>query len=250
LIKQKSKQNNKTTKQQSNNMKKQIISILAAGGLAVSAFAQGSINTSAYLSNDPGVTTQGVNATLTTLAEASPLWFTGQLSLAIYEVGTMSGATYSLATINSYLNVSGGASIALGDLTADGYVEASTTTYTGSTVGSVTGNMSEGYFPTAFSPGNIGLTGVPTATSAYLALVGTVLNGADVGYSGVIAFANSTGGNPNQTPTAGTPATLTGWNTLNENLVLSPVVASPEPATMALVGLGSLSLMLFRRKIS
>jgi hypothetical protein len=248
LIKQKSKQNNKTTKQQSNNMKKQIITILAAGGLSMSAFAQGSINTGALLGNDPGVTTQGVNATSTLLAEASPLWYAGQMSLAIYEVGTMTGATYSLATINSYLNVSGGASIALGDLTADGYVEASTTTLTGSTVGSVTGNFTGGYFPTAFAPSNIGLTGVPTQTGVYLALVGTALNGPDVGYSGVIAFANNTGGNPDATPTPGTPTTLTGWNTLNENLVLSQNV--PEPVTMALFGLGGLSLMLFRRKIS
>jgi hypothetical protein len=226
-------------------MKKQIITILAAGGLAVSAFAQGSINEDAFLPpNYPGITTQGVNATSTLLAPASPLWFTGQMSLAIYYVSTMTGATYSLATINSYLNQTGGAATALADLTADGYVEASTTTITGNTVGSVTGPVATG---TIGFTGNIGLTGVPTGASAYLALVGTAVGGADAGYSGVIAFANSTGGNPQTTP-AGTAASLTGWGNADENLVLSGAV--PEPATMALFGLGSLSLMLFRRKIS
>jgi hypothetical protein len=221
-------------------MKKQIFTILAAGSLSLSAFAQGSVSINDYLPpNYPGVTTFGTNATSTSLANT---WFTGTLSLSIYYAA--SATTNQLNAINAYLNVSGGYAYALALLGTDGFVKASTTNPTNSTVGSVSGTVTSGQF--AFSQSTVGLTGVPTSTSAYLVLVATVVGGAYDGYSGIIAFANNTGGSP-LGGTPGTPALLTGWGTLNENLVLSQV---PEPATLALLGFGGLSLLLFRRKNS
>jgi hypothetical protein len=221
-------------------MKKQIFTILAAGSLSLSAFAQGSVSINDYLPPYyPGVTTQGANAINT---QTATTWFTGTLSLSIYYAA--SATTNQLNAINAYLNQTNGYAYALALLGTDGFVKASTTTLTNGIVGSVSGTVTGGQF--AFSPSAIGLTGVPSSTSAYLALVATVVGGTYNGYSGIIAFANSTGGSP-LGGAPGTPALLTGWGTLNENLVLSQV---PEPATLALLGFGGLSLLLFRRKNS
>jgi len=231
-------------------MKKQIITILAVSGLAVSAFAQGSINIDGSPSPAAYVTIQGVNATVPADILALSQTFNGNVSVAIYYAasGTISGA--QLTAINSYLNISGGAASAIALLGSDGFVEASTTTSTSGIVGTVTGAVVTGTFNFTGGTATIGLTGVPSSTSAYLALVLTATTagtyGGAIGWEGVIAFANGTGGNLGATP-AGTAANLTGWGPTGENLVLSPV---PEPATMALMGLGGLSLMLFRRKVS
>jgi hypothetical protein len=216
-------------------MKKQIIAILAASGMAVSAFAQGSINIDAGLASGVGVTTYGANAANPNTATT---WFDGNISLALYYASAVTAA--QLNAINALINTTGGTALSL--LTADGFVQASTTTPTGSTVGTVTGAVSGGTI--SFSTATIGLTGVPTSTSGYLALVGTAVGGTYAGWSGVLAFANSTGGNPTAVP-PGTAASLIGWNTLSQNLVLSSV---PEPTTLALAALGGASLLLFRRK--
>ena len=126
-------------------MKITIITTLAAGGLSVSAFAQGNLVINTVLNNDPGVTTEGLNAASTTEATT---WFTGTVSL---EVFALAGATDAqLNAINSYLNTVGGDIAAFAFLQSDGFVEVSTTTVTGSTVGAVAGAVSDGYF--AFNP--------------------------------------------------------------------------------------------------
>jgi PEP-CTERM motif len=216
------------------NVKKFIITTVAVSALSLSALAQGSLNVNATVANDPGITLQGVNATSTTLATT---YFSGTMSLQVW---FLAGTTVP-ANIDALNGINGTAAAAL--LGPDGFTEVSTTTFGGSTVGSVNGTISGGSF--AFG-GNIGLgSAVPTATQGVLALVGTAVGGANAGWIGVIDFVNSTGGNPTTVP-AGTPATLTGWGALNQNLVLTSPV--PEPSTMALAGLGGVAALLFRRR--
>jgi hypothetical protein len=124
------------------------------------------------------------------------------------------------------------------------WVQVSTVFPTSTTLGADSGTVANGNLN--LTNGTIGLTGgVPTATTIDMALVATATIGG-VGYEGIIAFANNSGGNPIATP-PGVPAVLTGWGNLNENLVLSPI---PEPSTLALAGLGGLTLLLFRRRQS
>lgn len=214
---------------------------LVAGAVSAGAFAQGSLNVDGGLSNNPGFTTQGANATSTANATT---YFTGTVSLEVFALA--SATQTQLNTINSFLNTTGGGAAALAAATGDGFVEVSTTTPTSGVVGAVTGSINGGSF--AFAPATVGLSSaVATSTTESLLLFATIVGGADNGWSGAIAFNNSTGGNPTTTP-PGTTASLLGWNTLNENLVLSAPGAVPEPTTMALAGLGSLSLFLLRRK--
>jgi len=222
-------------------MKKTLITSLAASALSLSAFAQGSLNMNGTVANDPGVTTQGANAGST--ANAST-YFTGTISLEVFALA--SATQGELNAINAFINTANGGANALALAQSDGFVEASTTTLNGSTVGSVSGNVSGGTIQ--FSPAAVGLTGVTTSSTESLFLYAVAVGGVNAGWAGGIAFNNNVGGDPNATPIAGTAAALTGWGALNQNLVLSSAAAVPEPTTMALAGLGSLSLFLLRRK--
>jgi hypothetical protein len=225
------------------DMKKTIITTLAAGAVSLSSFGQGSLALDAAVNNNPGVAIQGANANSPANASLSS-YFTGTVSLEVFALASATQA--QLNAINAFINTANGGNAALALAQSDGFVEVSTTTAGGSTVGSVSGSVVGGSF--AFSPSTIGLiggaNGVTTSATEALLLYAVAVGGQYAGDSGVVAFNNNTGGSLVAVP-AGTPASLNGWGVLNQNLVLSPV---PEPTTMALAGLGSLSLFLFRRK--
>ena len=221
---------------------KKILTALVMGFVCSGANGQGSIDINSGLTNDPGISTQGEYATSTANATT---WFTGTISLEVFAVASASES--QLTAINSYLNEMGGIYSALDLLQRDGFIEVSTTTLTGSIVGSVTGSISDGSF--IFNPSLIGLSSaVTTDSTESLALYATAVGGTYAGWSGIIAFNNNVGGNQTVFP-PGTAAAaeLSGWGALNENLVLS-LQAVPEPTSLALAGLGILSLFLFRRK--
>jgi hypothetical protein len=222
-------------------MKKNLLTVLVIGSVCCGAKGQGSINIDAGLANNPGITTQGANATSTVNATT---WFTGTISLEVFALASASQS--QLNAINSYLSEAYGIYSVLDLLRQDGFIEVSTTTPTGSTVGAVTGSITDGSFE--FNPAIIGLSSaVTTESTESLALYATAVGGPYDGWSGIIAFYNNVGGNYTIAPLGGPPANLSGWGSLNENLVLSPQ-AVPEPTAIVLAGLGSLSLFLFRRK--
>jgi hypothetical protein len=95
----------------------------------------------------------------------------------------------------------------------------------------------------------VGWTGTATSWAAEAAAPGGTL----LGYSGESFNGSPLGalswdqptGNPNATPTPGLPGALTTGASGYEGLVLEPV---PEPATIALGGLGAAALLFFRRR--
>ena len=188
------------------------------------------------LPSGAGVTTYGP---LATDVNNATTWFTGNASYQVWYAapGTVSQA--QLNAINAYNNTEGSV-IAFGLLSADGFTEVAS----GDGGSSFLGPGS--YVANTDASGTVVLPGVPPNTSAYLAIVitDTTIGDGMTGWEGVLAFANNTGGNPDTYPPQ-IPAFLTGWDNLDVNLVLSPI---PEPSTLALAGLGGLSLLLFRRQ--
>jgi hypothetical protein len=225
-------------------MKKLIVTTLATAVVALGALAQGSLTGI----NNVGmqITTQGLNAINPVTATT---WYTGNLTLEVFFAATASDTQTQINAINALDGLPGGGAAALALMTspADGFTEVSSSTLTGLTIGSVSGTVNSGQLG-GFS--SVGLPGAPTSASGWLAFY-VIGSGAFSGYSGVAAFAGQAGGNPIASPpgaqyNVGTDVALQNLGNA-QNLVLTQV---PEPATLALVGLGSLSLMLFRRKNS
>jgi hypothetical protein len=217
-------------------MKKIVLTTLAVGCLAFSAFAQGSLVLSTgTLLNGVNVTTYDLAGPATSVDTATT-WFTGTASYQLWYKASVPQA--QLDAINAYNNVANGSISAMALLASDGFTLAVS--------GAGTGN--DGTYAADGSGGTVNLPSpIPPLTAAYLALVLTDTTSPSdgmTGWRGVLAFANNTGGNYTTTP-AGLPGNLTGWDALTVNLVMSPV---PEPGTMALAGLGGLSLLLFRRR--
>lgn len=219
-------------------MKKSILTAIATTCLATGAFAQGSLTGMEGLFHNDGVTTPGANDTNPNLA-ASGLYFTGTVSLELlYSSTATAGAITALNALDGTAN---GGAAALSLATSDGFTEVNTTTQNGTTVGPLTFNVSGGDF-TGTDPNIVGLVNVPTGGSGDMALY--LVDGSS---SGLLAWDQSSfGGNPNATPTPGTPASVQ-QDPAGDNLVLEPT-ASPEPTTLAFAGLGGLSLLLFRRR--
>jgi hypothetical protein len=209
--------------QQNKNMKKIILTCVATVGIAAGAFAQGSI----LVDNS---TTEG-NFTAGASSSAATLFY-GNYTLQVWY---LNGALPS--------NLSGTSSLTdYNNLTADGFTLAQTYVNQAITQGNA-GSFSLGPLDIAgASP-----TSITVAVAAWANGIGgttttPVATFAGSAYGGVLAFVNPTA-NYTASP-APTPANFTGWDP-SVNLAMTPV---PEPTTMALAGLGGLSLFLARRK--
>jgi hypothetical protein len=215
-------------------MKKIIITILGIVGLALGTFAQGSLTGIDDIATQ--VTTAGSNAQYLGLADT---YYTGNVTLEIFYASATSVSQNQINLINAD---NGTDQSAYDTMIADGFVLASGSSPNSTTTGAINGYIDQGEFD--FPTTDASLPGAPTGATALQAWLAFYLVDPD-GDSGIFAFANATGG----TPTSDNPAEITGLDSVGANqglnLVLRPV---PEPGTMALAGLGGLSLFLFRRK--
>ena len=201
-------------------MRKTIVTIIAASGLALGTFAQGTIgldnqNAGGYVEDNSGGNYSGP---LTV-----EVWVLPNAALD----GTIS---HDLASANAaYAAVTGASTFGAAD----------------ASVTDTTVSGSDG----VFNLGTVALSHVPVGTSAELAFL--IYNGTAWGQlgklQGIVVFNNPTGGSG--TP-ASLPAELTGWDAaplLDANLQLA-LVPVPEPATFALAGLGCAAMLIFRRR--
>ena len=205
-------------------MKKLVLAGILSVGLAVGAFAQGTINLANNTLSTVGVTLNGAGN-----------WYDGgpfALQVWLLNGNSLPGDINGMLPMTAYAN-----------LASDGFVQQ---------LGTFTMNMDAASAGT-FSFGVQTLPDVTAhATEAVLALVGW-----DGGYAdwasaaaagangGVVAFVNPVG-DPNATPVPGLPADLTGWDSSALDLNMTPLV--PEPTTIALGGLGLLAMLGLRRR--
>jgi len=224
-------------------MKKIILTITAVVGASLSGFSQGQV--AIENANAAGNVVIDINGSQST--STSSYTEAASFDVAAYSLDATTTAGLTGLSASGNLNPL--------DLISDGFTQdliaGSLTPLTGSA----------GQFgstgPTAVIPGVVNANGVLAIvawTGNYATLAAALAsNGAsDIG---ILAFVNPIGGAA-PSPTATDDAT--GWNALanspaaaanggTDDLILSPVVV-PEPGTMALAGLGSLSLFLLRRK--
>jgi hypothetical protein len=223
-------------------MKKILLTVAAVAGMSVVAYSQGTV----AFQNESEI--DG----LVDLQTGSTLSYASSFTIALY-YGDVSGAatTGSLgANQYGYLTTSQFAS----DITSDGLTLATTATADGAS--------NPGFFTAAGVGGGVTLNVAGSVnddivlaawTGGYATLALAEASGTSE--IGIIGFVNALGAG-GQSPSV---PYLTGWNGLTAtpavttfeggpgypDLVMSPV---PEPGTMALAGLGSLSLFLLRRK--
>jgi hypothetical protein len=209
-------------------MKKIIVLTLATTAIAFGAMGQGalgSINNTGIFFGD-GVGSQNTSSSSV---------YVGALTLEVFFSTTASGA--DLTAINNLNGTAGGGAAALAAINTDGFTEVDE--------GGVTGAANSNSQISGFT-GTIDLSsafGPNTAGDIVLYFEGTG------GIAGAFAFTGSYGGEQVTNP-IGTPYTLSTDSALEtlangSNLALTAV---PEPGTMALAGLGGLSLFFFRRK--
>jgi PEP-CTERM motif len=206
-------------------MKKIIITGTMIVGLSLGALAQGSIN----LENadiSPGVA-------LNTAGN----YFSGTYSLQVWLLNSTAAGTPTALDGMS-------AQAAESAMIADGFIQEAS--FIGQTI--TAGNAG------TFNLGEVDMAGVTTAgssvTIALLAWTGSsaswnaaVSAGAN---GGLISFINPTA-DYTVTPHPTAPS-LTGWNSVGQDLVMTKLSPVPEPTTLALAGLGALSFLGFRRR--
>ena len=200
-------------------MKKTNLLVLAMTMISVGVLAQGSI----VLSDadiGPGVATDS--------ADNGAAWFSGNLSLQVWWAP---GTNSNIAAINAaYLSGDSGVGYSLVE-NGEFVDEANVTVY-----------VDGGTF--TYNALGLALPNIPSDTVNTFVLVGSAQNG---GLNGFIAFTNSDGGN---LAANGQPAALSGWNAINQDLVMIqdglPPPPIPEPTPISLASVGGLSLWLFR----
>jgi hypothetical protein len=220
-------------------MKKIILTITAVIGASLSGFSQGqvafeNVNANGFVATDPNGHTTG--------STSGYVQQTASFDVACYSIDVTTTSGLNGLDSYGYLNPL--------DLTSDGFTQ-------DAVAGSLTPLVGTAG---AFGPQTAIINGVVSAnaviavvvwTGGYTTYAAALASGtSDIG---ILVFVNAVGPAPQSPYTADI---ATGWDSLpnsptsaanggNEDLILSAV---PEPGTMALAGLGSLSLFLLLRK--
>lgn len=197
-------------------MKKSAIIGLAVMGLTAGAFAQGVINLDDS-SISPGV-------------ELGSSFYTGTYGISVWELNS--------TTVPGGINNAATSAAAVAALTSNGFKNEG---------GYYNQSMTGGVFSlNGFTMADVSPAGSTVTVALEIWNDGSIGGpGATTKDAGVIAFVNAT-----STPTGNpppTPPNLDGWNTLNQNLVMT-TYAVPEPSVFALSSIGAAALMLIRRK--
>jgi hypothetical protein len=216
-------------------MKKIILTVAAIAGGALSGFSQGQVDFENANANGYVVTSLfgDTSSTVTSSYQLASSFSVQLWSLAV-------SSTAGLTGLDAYGYLQGA------DLASDGFTQ-------DSNIGTVAGTDG------GFGPVTAQVNGVVSANAA-LAVVAWTGNFSSLaaamaggGQYGILVFEQAIG--PAQ-PSPFTQDIAAGWNTLanspgsaanggNDDLILTAV---PEPTTMALAGLGGLSLFFLRRK--
>jgi len=228
-------------------MKKIILTITAVVGASLSGFSQGQV----YIENANAAGNVVIDSNGSESSKTGSYTSASSFDVAVYSITATTTAGLTGYSADGALNPL--------DLTSDGFTQdpiaGSLTPLTGA----------NGQFGT-LEPSAV-ITGVVSA-NAVLAIVAWTGNFSTFAAAlaadqsnplasdiGILAFVNPIGA---AHPSNAVTDDATGWNALpnspagtanggTEDLILSPV-SVPEPGTMALAGLGSLSLFLLRRK--
>jgi hypothetical protein len=219
-------------------MKKLLLTLSAVLGVSAAAFGQGSLLLQDGATPDFGsVSITGTNANDATVSH----YYTGSLTLEIFAVQNASLATLQ-ADQSGLLADAANNTAAMTLLATDGFVQQSINGGSNIVVAASGGTFQVGSAATIGNSGTITPSGT-TVNTEYVLYGGATIAGQPV--FGILAL------NPSVTGAAapGTPANMNsiwpGSGSQAFNLYLQPV---PEPTTLALAGLGGLSMLFLRRR--
>jgi len=220
-------------------MKKIIaISMVAVSLGAMSSFGQGYFILSSSKSQVyDGFTTPGVSALGATVNVAF-LWAAGAVTPAVSSLLASTPITGNSTTTESYTVATAWSDILSGQFTlaVNNNTSAAVTALSAAN-GSVVYNSASSFPVTGTTAGTAYTVYEIGWSSAYATPAAAAAAGGAVGWSSPVSY----------TPSIATDQTLTSIVAPKFG-VFTPFVPTPEPATLALAGLGGASLLLFRRK--
>jgi len=216
-------------------MKKTLLTLSAVLSISAVAFGQGSLILDNRSQPDlAGFNTVTSNDNDATLAD----YVSGTVTLELFTLATGGSAASEVATINTDAASAGSEQTAVSLLTTDGFTQQGFGTTLANETLQNNFAISEGDF-TGTSAGTYQVGSSSTLTSGTTVDVYYAVVALYSGKEGVLVLSPTvTGGGSNP------PANMnSAWP--NQNLLLAPV---PEPTTLALAGLGGLSMLFLRRR--
>jgi|HubBroStandDraft_2_1064218.scaffolds.fasta_scaffold154307_1 hypothetical protein len=217
-------------------MKKSLLTLGAVVALAAGASAQGTLGIF-------NASSAGFNTVTSNPGDPGNNWYTGSLNLSIYTLAA-SGNANAASTINadeqSLASVVAGVNLITSGWTLQN-IGIGGGAQSANSLLAITGGLISGASEATYTVGSSG-TLAPTA-SIYYALVFT---GGTGGVEGAVVLNNVAGYTPG-TATAEDEAPAL-WPGNQQNVLLAPATVTPEPTSIALAGLGGLSMLFLRRR--